>query len=337
MSRLNTQKTRKALQWSTTGLGLLSLAIVAYGFSSGTPEGILGRLLPSHAQNQIPWVTISAEKVLSGTTIPADTHVIIHVPEEIDRITRKTLFGRRGERVRYWGMCLPHNLEAAEAKKRRTGLPGDLFLSEKERAHRREILEMQRRRTFSIFNNLTEEDLNGTQPRSQSLIRHHLEVMEGGITCYVMTSEALPVGADMDGDELNSAMERGYGADPKNPDTDGDGILDGLEVFRLGSHPTKRDSDGDGIVDGKEDTNRNGSYDVGETRADKWDTDGDGLCDGACKVNKGRDIRGEDKNLNGIYEPEKGEYNPRAKDSDGDGIYDDHEVYLCVLAGGDDC
>jgi len=336
MISLNTHITRQALQCATIVLGGLSLALMVIGFSEEGFAGFQARMLPKNITHQTEWVTITAQKILSGSTIPPDKNVIFHVPEEITRITRKVLFGRKGDTVRYWGYCFPQNIHDSANKVRR-GFPGDLFLSEAERAYRRMKLIQQRRRTFSIFRNLTAKDLNETQNRLQSRIRHQVEIFTGGTTCYIMTEKSIPIGADPDGDGLNNSLERGYGSDSKNPDTDGDGILDGLEVFRLKSHPTKRDSDGDGIIDGIEDANRNGRFDPGETNPTEWDTDRDGLCDGLCKVNKGQDLRGEDKNLNGIYEPDQGEYDPRKVDSDGDGILDEHEVFLCVLAGGDDC
>lgn len=336
MIHIQTNTVREGLKWATTTLGALSLTLIIYGFSQSADGDLEGRLLPDHLQNRTEWVTITSQQILSGATIPADTNVIIHIPEEVTKIYRKVLFGRTGDTVRYWGYCFPANLQEA-ADNPRQGFPGDLFLSEAERAYRRRELMEQRRRTFSIYKNLTEDDLNETQNALASRIRHKLEIFTGGSTCYVMTEKSLPVGVDTDGDELNNALERGYGSDIRNPDTDGDGILDGMEVFRDQTHPTKRDTDGDGIIDGIEDANRNGRFDPGETLPTEWDTDRDGLCDGLCKVNKGQDLRGEDKNLNGIYEPDQGEYDPRTNDSDGDGILDEHEVYLCVLGGGDDC
>ena len=337
MVSINTNIVRSTLRHATVVLGTLSLALVIYGFSHDAPLGVLeGRLLPAHTQGRMEWVTVTADQVLSGTTLRPDTNVIIHIPEEITKITRQVLFARKGTTVRYWGYCFPHDLHAA-AEKNKRGFPGDLFLSEAEREHRKAILETQRRRTFSVFENLTDKDLNESQPDPRSRIRHQLEIFKGGDTCYVMTEKPIPIGIDRDEDELNTAMERSYGTDDENPDTDGDGILDGLEVFRLASHPTKRDSDGDGIVDGIEDANRNGKFDIGETNPMEWDTDGDRLCDGICKVNKGLDLRGEDKNLNGVYDKDLLEYDPRTRDTDKDGVFDDHEVYLCVIGGGDDC
>ena len=90
------------------------------------------------------------------------------------------------------------------------------------------------------------------------------------------------------------------GTDPLNADTDGDGLLDGLEIglvapqgddTNLGifvadldpgttTDPTLFDTDGDGLDDVFEDANGNGQADAGETRPDDADTDGDGYSDG---------------------------------------------------------
>ena len=48
-----------------------------------------------------------------------------------------------------------------------------------------------------------------------------------------------PAGLDTDSDGLTDLEEALFGADPRNPDTDGDGFLDGNEVFNLYS-PTGR-------------------------------------------------------------------------------------------------
>lgn len=49
------------------------------------------------------------------------------------------------------------------------------------------------------------------------------------------------------------------------PDFDRDGLPDALELSRAGSRPTDPDSDGDGLLDGQEDLNGNGSVDGGES------------------------------------------------------------------------
>ena len=75
--------------------------------------------------------------------------------------------------------------------------------------------------------------------------------------------------------------------DPTSPDTDGDGINDGIEVNgqygdpEQGSNPLDNNTDGDYLEDGEEDLNGNGLIDVGETDPtrieDDGDFDGDGL------------------------------------------------------------
>lgn len=66
-----------------------------------------------------------------------------------------------------------------------------------------------------------------------------------------------------------------FGTDPLNPDTDGDGLLDGTEVdMAMGSgcpDPTLADSDGDSLSDSEEQT-------LG-TSPCSADTDGDGVPD----------------------------------------------------------
>ena len=70
------------------------------------------------------------------------------------------------------------------------------------------------------------------------------------------------------------------GAGEQGPDADEDGLPDELE--RSGENPTdpaNPDSDGDGLLDGEEDRNRSGSVDPGETDPNNPDTDGDGIPD----------------------------------------------------------
>jgi len=109
----------------------------------------------------------------------------------------------------------------------------------------------------------------------------------------------------MDCDGLLDWEEILMGTDPRNPDTDGDGIWDGIEIGRNSSpdplcagifpppgmlfppgsklnitDPLLIDTDCDGLSDGEEDANKNGRLDPGETDPNNPDTDGDGLWDG---------------------------------------------------------
>ncbi|MBK7858687.1 MAG: VWA domain-containing protein [Archangiaceae bacterium] len=129
-----------------------------------------------------------------------------------------------------------------------------------------------------------------------------------------------------DAEEFGNIYPGGARTDPANPDTDGDGLKDGVEAGKASSvdltcgylgdadlntrtNPTNPDSDGDGIPDGVEDKNHNGRVDAGETDASNPDSDFDGLADGS-----------EDANHNGVVDP--GETDPTRRDTDGDFIND---------------
>lgn len=115
--------------------------------------------------------------------------------------------------------------------------------------------------------------------------------------------------------------------DPSNPDTDGDGLLDGEEGDRDGdgdlgpdeSHPLIFDTDGDGVSDGDEAR--------GGTKRNTCDTDGDGLSDG---VETGRIAPDEVNGCHGLQPAGTNYHNPYAMDalnpdSDGDGLADGEE------------
>lgn len=57
---------------------------------------------------------------------------------------------------------------------------------------------------------------------------------------------------DQDFDHLSNDAEKTLGTDPTNPDTDGDGLLDGDEASLYHTNPLKVDTDGDGYSDGYE-------------------------------------------------------------------------------------
>lgn len=58
--------------------------------------------------------------------------------------------------------------------------------------------------------------------------------------------------ADPDTDGMSSSQEQDFGTDETNPDTDGDGLLDGEEVHVWGTDPLNPDTDGDTFLDGQE-------------------------------------------------------------------------------------
>jgi outer membrane protein OmpA-like peptidoglycan-associated protein len=128
--------------------------------------------------------------------------------------------------------------------------------------------------------------------------------------------------ADKDMDGLGKCDEEKFGTDPKNPDTDADGLKDGEEVHTYLTNPLNPDTDGDGLKDGEEvstyktdpliaDSDKEGLKDGDEvlkykTDPMKLDTDGDSLSDG-------------DEVLQYKTDPLKA-------DTDGDGLNDDKEV-----------
>ncbi|MBL8916543.1 MAG: VWA domain-containing protein [Archangium sp.] len=133
-----------------------------------------------------------------------------------------------------------------------------------------------------------------------------------------------------DQDEFSITYAGGGQTNPGNPDSDGDGIRDGVEAGRMTSvvaacnytgdadpasrtNPTATDSDADGIPDGVEDKNRNGRAEPTETDATNPDTDMDGLNDGV-----------EDANRDGIKDAT--ETDPTRRDTDGDRISDGIEL-----------
>lgn len=54
---------------------------------------------------------------------------------------------------------------------------------------------------------------------------------------------------DSDNDGKSDEGELFYNLDPFNPDTDGDGLLDGKEILVYGTDPSNKDTDGDGVND----------------------------------------------------------------------------------------
>ncbi|MHA1125280.1 MAG: hypothetical protein ACTSQX_06570 [Candidatus Heimdallarchaeota archaeon] len=107
---------------------------------------------------------------------------------------------------------------------------------------------------------------------------------------------------DTDLDGIGDSDEEVFCTDPNNPDTDGDGLSDGLEIEIYLTNPIVPDTDWDGLLDGQE------VYFVNASDPTLRDTDRDDLDDG-------------DEVL--LYQS-----NPNSFDSDGDGLFDAHEVLI---------
>jgi hypothetical protein len=113
----------------------------------------------------------------------------------------------------------------------------------------------------------------------------------GGVNVPKIDLAFINFGLDSDGDGLADTLESNtVGTDPYDPDTDDDGVGDGVEYNHAPCYdPLVPDSDGDGLCDGSltvpgecdagEDQNNNGEQDPGETSACNADSDSDGLDD----------------------------------------------------------
>lgn len=321
-----------------TSQAILALGVVGLSAVLMRQTGMIDHLTGYLARKPLPayaWKVLEQEDIASGAVIPADTHVVFHLPTTFTRISRETLLGQKGDTTRYWGYCFPANAPE-ETVDSRTGFPGLLFLSEKERALRAAAAARLAARfnpTNILPNSKQAEDLNDP---IDPAIRHQMDVFKPSTMCYLMSEDSLSIGLDPDNDRLNDKLEQEIGTDPTVPDSDGDGIGDGIE-YLYGTDPLLRDTDGDGIIDGIEDANWNGRMDIGETDPRTWDSDRDGLCDGMCRIRlQSRDVYiGEDKNLDGIVDD--GETDPRRWSTGDDGISDEVGYLQCLAEGKDIC
>ncbi|UPA22686.1 hypothetical protein K8942_00530 [Candidatus Peribacteria bacterium] len=281
------------------------------------------------------WLVLEEDDILLGATIPPDTNVVFHLPFDFTSINRQVLLGLKGTTARYWGYCFPQNYDPTITSKR-VGFPGLMFLSEKERAVRRET-EARNKPQYSLQNLPTKTEAETMNDRVVGSIRHQIETFQPGTMCYIMADTPMAIGLDPDQDGVNDKIEIEIGTDKNNPDSDGDGVVDGTE-FTSATSPTLRDTDGDGIIDGIEDTNWNGRPEMDETDPRIKDTDRDGLCDGMCRIrlSNGQQLyAGEDKNLDG--EVDSDETDPLKVDSKNDG-YGDYQRFLkCIFDGKSEC
>lgn len=118
---------------------------------------------------------------------------------------------------------------------------------------------------------------------------------------FLNPHDAADSAKDQDNDGLTNLEEYLAGTDPSKPDTDGDGLTDGVEVKTSLTNPLSKDSDRDGLTDDEE-------VNLYKTDPNNPDSDGDGLSDSdEVKIHK---------------------TNPNLADSDGDGSSDALEIKL---------
>ena len=138
----------------------------------------------------------------------------------------------------------------------------------------------------------------------------------------LMKNDPSDAGDDGDMDDLDNLAEYQNGTDPGQPDTDMDGLTDGVEVNERGTVPTDSDSDDDTLLDGVE-TGTGVFENAGDTGSDPndADSDDDGVGDGD-EVNAGTDPNVPD--LRRVTDSEGNTYLliDNGLDTDADGMVD---------------
>lgn len=147
---------------------------------------------------------------------------------------------------------------------------------------------------------------------------------------------------DTDEDILFDIYEKVIDTDPLNPDTDGDKLPDGYEVFSLLTDPLEIDTDENGISDADEDFDNDNLNNLGEyenkTGPFNPDTDDDGLLDGDEIKKYKTDPLNPDTDNDGLLDGEEGYdgtiykkyeiyFDPLNPDTNGNGILDGDEVF----------
>jgi hypothetical protein len=159
--------------------------------------------------------------------------------------------------------------------------------------------------------------------------------------------------SDPDLDGCNNGCEETHMLDPNNPDTDGDGLKDGEEIYVYGTNPKNEDTDGDDLLDGQEVYGNHPNNTHGYiTDPLLWSTDEDCLSDGDeiiihktnplvadtdgdeeddCEeVGGGTDPNNQDTDSDGLTDGEERNVyltDPFNPDTDGDGLLDGYEVH----------
>jgi hypothetical protein len=182
--------------------------------------------------------------------------------------------------------------------------------------------------TVSIINNETDPFNNpngnsaGTNPGNEFSNIAWTEINDY-VGNYGSNAADCRTSLDSDGDGLLDGVETNTTkTDPLKADTDGDGLSDGVEVNTTKTDPLKADSDGDALSDGME---------VNTTKTDplKADTDSDGLNDGVEVNTTKTDPLKADTDADGLTdgaEVNTIKSDPLKTDTDADGLTDAAEV-----------
>lgn len=131
------------------------------------------------------------------------------------------------------------------------------------------------------------------------------------LTDAYMDNIEIDTNTDTDGDKIVDYLELNYtGTDITKKDTDSDGLTDCEDVYLFGYDPLKKDSDDDGIFDSDE------------------DFDGDGITN-IKEIQMGLDPTFDDSDLDGLVDSKEIDTyktDPMNKDTDGDGVSDGDEI-----------
>lgn len=155
-----------------------------------------------------------------------------------------------------------------------------------------------------------------------------------------------PTDADTDRDGISDGMELGYTV--PGPGTNADRFRPDLDPSTV-TDPTNPDTDGDGLRDNREDLNRNGRLDEGETDPTRLDSDDDGFDDRTESSRPCMDTRRDDRDddpdgdgwtnaqeLGRVVLGSPAPTDPCSDDTDGDGIGDAIELAPRSLTQPDD-
>ncbi|HOK14020.1 MAG TPA: OmpA family protein [Candidatus Kapabacteria bacterium] len=212
-----------------------------------------------------------------------------------------------------YGGALPNNLNKAYDKNKivfPVGLGFEIYLTDD--------LVLNAKGTYRFGMSKYFDDLSKKEAANANSSADQLTNFGLGFSYYIFGV------ADYDKDGLSNSRERALGTDPRNPDTDGDGISDGDEVLIYYTDPLKPDTDGDGLTD----------YDeifTYKTSPIKFDTDGDGLGDGDEVMKFRTDPLNPDTDGDGLSDGDEVKIystNPLSRDTDGDGVSDGDEVLV---------
>lgn len=219
-----------------------------------------------------------------------------------------------------------------------------------------QVLRGETPQTLEMLNDNVEQNfLIDTDMDPEKAYYYRVVAVKDGQPSHESSIVLVPVAVDTDLDGLSDEQEAILKTDPKNPDSDGDGLNDGEEVAVYQTSPLLKDTDKDGLTDGEEvnltvtnpldpDTDKDSIGDAEDdqdgdsltnlneiqlgTNPKVSDTDFDGFSD-SDEVQRGTDPTKEDTDNDGMIdglEIENGT-DPKNPDSDGDGTKDGDEVF----------